>query len=283
MKGQGRVFRPKVRGKETAYWWLDYGVRGQRFREPTRTESKQEAQRLLRQRLAAREAGKLVGSPDRVQFAQLHGLVERQYGLDGRRSVWRITLAFKHLAGFFGSDRAMDITPARVDAYVEHRLEEGAAPATINRELAALRRGFRLAVQKGCSPRGPSSRFRRSITPAPGSSTRRMPRRCSPRSLRRWARSPDSSTSPVGVSLRSCRSHGDRWTLRLAWCGSMWARPRVGKGGPSPSACSPILRHCSASVGQRGTASLCSSVVVSGSRISIRRGTPLSVGLLFSM
>src|SRR3989442_7267836 len=128
MRGQGRVFRPKVRGKETRVWWLDYGVRGQRFREPTRTESKQEAQRLLRHRLAAREMGKLIGSPDRVMFTQLRELVERQYGLDGRRSLWRIKLAFDHLGAFLSADRAMDITPARVDAYREWRRGQPGAP-----------------------------------------------------------------------------------------------------------------------------------------------------------
>lgn len=149
MRGQGRVFRPKVRGQETAYWWLDYSVRGTRHRESSGTTSRTEAQRLLRQRLGARETGRLVGLPDRVLFPQLRELVVRQYGLDGRRSVWRIELAFKHLEGFFATDRAVDITPARVDAYVEWRRGQNAAPATINRELAALRRGFRLGLQKG--------------------------------------------------------------------------------------------------------------------------------------
>jgi integrase len=149
MRGQGRVFRPKVRGAETRVWWLDYSVRGERFRESSETTSRKGAQRPLRQRLDGRETGKLTGAPDRVLFPQLRELVERQYALDGRRSVWRITLAFDHLETFFGTDRAMDVTPARVDAYVEARLAEEAAPATINRELAALRRGFRLAVKKG--------------------------------------------------------------------------------------------------------------------------------------
>src|SRR2546426_8093213 len=116
MRGQGRVFRPKVRGEETRIWWLDYSTRGQRYRESSETESKKEAQRLLRERIGGRETGKIVGRPDRVVLAQyakgedgqeklvggLRALVERQYVLDGRRSLWRISLAFDHLVAYFG-------------------------------------------------------------------------------------------------------------------------------------------------------------------------------------
>ena len=37
MRGQGRVYRPKVHGREIAVWWLDYGVNGKRFRESMNT------------------------------------------------------------------------------------------------------------------------------------------------------------------------------------------------------------------------------------------------------
>ncbi len=163
MRGQGRVYRPTVRRRdgvlhETGIWWLDYSLRGQRHQESSHTTRKKDAQRLLRERMADREAGRLVGpSPDRVTFQDLRTLVERQYELDGRRSLERIQIAFDHLATCFGtkdetgdhSDRVVDITPARADAYTARRLEKGAARATVNRELAALRRGFRLAVEKG--------------------------------------------------------------------------------------------------------------------------------------
>ena len=43
---------------------------------------------------------------------------------------------------------AIDITEDRLSAYIVHRQEQEAANATINRELAALKRGFRLAGKK---------------------------------------------------------------------------------------------------------------------------------------
>jgi hypothetical protein len=46
-------------------------------------------------------------------------------------------------------DRAIDITTDRGRAYQRKRLDEKASPATINRELAALRRMLSLAFNAG--------------------------------------------------------------------------------------------------------------------------------------
>ena len=49
-----------------------------------------------------------------------------------------------HLKPFFGSLRALDVTSTTIERYVDERMTEGATNATINRELAALKRMFRL-------------------------------------------------------------------------------------------------------------------------------------------
>lgn len=164
MKGQGRVFRPIVQGRTTGVWWFDYGVRGARHRESSGTTSKKDAMRLLRERITAREAGKIVGRPNRVMLAEyatepdgtkklvggLRALVERQYDLDGRRTKERLAQYWKHLEQFFGAEaRAVEVTGLRLDDYAASRLAAGAARQTVNNELSALRRGFRLAIEKG--------------------------------------------------------------------------------------------------------------------------------------
>ena len=150
MRGQGRVFRPKVRGRPTAVWWLDYSHLGERHRESANTTSKTEAQRLLRQKLTEREAGKVVGWPERVLLDDLRALVERQYELDGRRSKGRLAQYWVHLGRLLGLEtRVIEIGGMRLDAYAAARLAEGAARQTVNNELSALRRGFRLAINKG--------------------------------------------------------------------------------------------------------------------------------------
>lgn len=59
----------------------------------------------------------------------------------------RVQCAFQHLRGFFGDYRALDITADRLVSYANARAAEKAAPATIVNELAALKRGFSLAVR----------------------------------------------------------------------------------------------------------------------------------------
>src|SRR5438309_8290447 len=54
-----------------------------------------------------------------------------------------------HLGPFFGRRRLAAITTADVRRYVLRRQEEGAKNATINRELAVLKRTFALAIAAG--------------------------------------------------------------------------------------------------------------------------------------
>jgi integrase len=150
MRGNGRVYRPVRRGKHLAVWWLDYSVHGMRHREPTGTTSKKEAFAQLRAKITARQAGKLTGRPDWVTLADLHALVKRQYQLDGRRSVDRLEDAFANVERLLEKQtRAPEITPALLDGYAAQRLAEGAARSTVNYELAGVRRGFRLGIEKG--------------------------------------------------------------------------------------------------------------------------------------
>ena len=53
----------------------------------------------------------------------------------------------KHLDGFFAGQRIASIDPARITAYVAKRQEEGAANATINRELETLGKMLKLAYE----------------------------------------------------------------------------------------------------------------------------------------
>jgi integrase len=52
-----------------------------------------------------------------------------------------------HLLAYFGKERAKSVTTDRVKKYIEKRLKEEASPAQINRELAARKRMFNLALQ----------------------------------------------------------------------------------------------------------------------------------------
>ncbi len=147
MRGQGRVYRPRVRGREVATWWLDYSIDGKRHREPADTKSKGEAFDVLRQRIGDRKTGKVVGRPDKLTLAGLRAGLERHYKREGNRSLRRAQQALDHLEEFFGVDtRAMRITKSRVGEYMEHRMAEGAARGTVCYEVRVLGAAFGVAV-----------------------------------------------------------------------------------------------------------------------------------------
>jgi integrase len=137
--GTGRVYQ---RGN---VWWIQYGFRGRTYRETSKSRKRSVAVKLLRRRLAEMASGGPLVDEETVTFADLQRLHLTDLQANGRRLKWART-AWKPLAAHFAGDRAVDITSHRLKAYLVHRQEEGAANSTIQKELAAIRRGFKLAV-----------------------------------------------------------------------------------------------------------------------------------------
>jgi len=82
----------------------------------------------------------------RVTVKALLALVERDYRVNGKRSLRTMLCAQKPVLSHFGAGRvATDITPGDLKAYRDARLESKVQPATVNREFSTLRRGFNLA------------------------------------------------------------------------------------------------------------------------------------------
>lgn len=149
MRGQGRVYRPKVDGRESQVWWLDYGIRGARHRESSGKKSKKDALELLRQRIGKRTDGTLSGRPERVTLAELKEALRKHYTREGNVSWQRAEQAFTHLEDFLGSNaRAIAITKARVGDYQDARLDAGAARNSVRYEISVLSAAFGVAVDQ---------------------------------------------------------------------------------------------------------------------------------------
>jgi integrase len=88
----------------------------------------------------------------RFGFKDLETILRTDYRIKGRRSLRRLEGALAHLRETFGSARALGITAERIVEYETERLAGGAARATVNYELAALRRAFRLALKQRRMP-----------------------------------------------------------------------------------------------------------------------------------
>ena len=155
-RGLGFVYQPVYIDKRTgerrtaATWWVQYSVRGKRFRESSGSSNRVEAVKLLKRRIGNASQGRTIGpQAEKTRFKQLTQMLIDDYRANGRRSLKRIKASVGHLLAFFGDEFAMDVTGDRIASYVAFRQDEKAAPATINRELAALKRAFRLGEKVG--------------------------------------------------------------------------------------------------------------------------------------
>ncbi len=144
MRGMGRVF---LRGRT---WWIAYMADGREVRESSRSARPADARALLKRRLGEVVSGRWI-APElrRVSFDDLAALMVRDYEANRRRSLDALKRRLAHLRRAFGGVGAREITSERVRQYVSARLAQRAASATVNRELAALRRMLRLGRLAG--------------------------------------------------------------------------------------------------------------------------------------
>jgi integrase len=144
MAGNGRIYK---RGE---IFFIAYSDRGREFRESTRSHNVEDAKRLLEQRLAA--CRPTIGAvPAGVPFDDLTQRYLDEYQIRQFRTPDTAGGRVKNLRGFFGEMTAEAITTAHVQIYQATRRRGGAAAATVNRETAALKRMFRLAIAAGRS------------------------------------------------------------------------------------------------------------------------------------
>jgi integrase len=157
---KGSVYRPTYRARDGSLkhqrvYWLAYYQGGKLHRRGSGTTNRADADRLLRELMREADAGAPAES-GRLTLETLRDLELVDLTKNGRRSTSDVRRSYVHLLAHFGRDRkARRLTVADVDAYAAARLEARAAAATVNLELAHLRRGFRLAIKKGLLSRRP--------------------------------------------------------------------------------------------------------------------------------
>lgn len=140
--GMGRLYQ---RGR---IWWVRYYHNGQECNESSRSEKEADAKKLLKKRFGEIALGRFAGpKADKVTLAELAEDLLTDYRIRGRKNQRQIKSKVAHLLAAFGHDRAKSVTTDRIKAYIAKRQEAGTSAAQINRELAALKRMFNLAVQ----------------------------------------------------------------------------------------------------------------------------------------
>jgi integrase len=150
MRGDGGIYQ---RG---ATWWVRYWHRGTCVRESSQSTDRRVAQRLLQtRRRTAGTAQFIAPKTEQLPFSVLTDLYLADQRANRRRSLDHAERYVRNLFAAFGEDRALDVTADRIEAYRDQRRADGLQPSSVNRELAALRRMFKLAVRKGKLPAAP--------------------------------------------------------------------------------------------------------------------------------
>ena len=144
--GLGRVFQ---RGN---VWWVSYYYRGVEQRESSLPDggTRRAAETLLKKRLEEIGKGRKISPSEeaRITVGDLLDALALSYKNDGRRSGDTLAYRLVPLREALGHFRAVDVRGSHVERYKAERRNGKKAPATVNRELAALRRAFKLAVEQ---------------------------------------------------------------------------------------------------------------------------------------
>jgi len=155
----GYVFQPTyTRDGEThtsSVWWIGYSVNGKKYRESAKTTSKREAETFLAQRIADKSGAVVAHAAGKTTFADLRQMIEADYARNNRRSTDRLKYSLAHLEEMFGDCTAADIQEPGIEQYIQTRLDDGAAPGTVNREVGTLGRMLRIGYERRCVARMP--------------------------------------------------------------------------------------------------------------------------------
>jgi hypothetical protein len=153
-------------------WWIQYYRNGKPYQESSRSKKKMVARSLLELREGEKAQGKAPGvTYEKTAYEDLREAIITDYEVNGKR-IDRLMNSLDHLDGYFEGFRGPQITTSHVQAYTNMRmkwvckdckkkfevqgkcpycgsekLKQGAANATINRELAGLKRMLSLGYQ----------------------------------------------------------------------------------------------------------------------------------------
>ena len=129
-------------------FWIKYYRYGKPYRESSRSDKIKVAGRLLKRREGEIAEGKLPGIYfDKVSFEDLARDLITDYTVNGRDTLKRAQWSVDCLKESFGGMKATEITTDKVKAHSEKRMKHGLTNASINRELAVLKRMFNLGAE----------------------------------------------------------------------------------------------------------------------------------------
>jgi len=146
-RGTGSIYQQK----ESSNWWIRYYRNGKVYRQSAGTNSRRKAERLLQRKIGEIATGNfLEPASDKTLVKELAADLLTEYEANARHSLVNVRRNWnKHLAPQFENLKARDVRTDALNQYITERQAEGASNASINRELAALKRAFKLGMIAG--------------------------------------------------------------------------------------------------------------------------------------
>ena len=132
--------------KRGTTWWMSFMYQGQQVRKSTGTTDKRLAEAIFGQVKVQIIEGRFFEKPE-AQQRTLTDLLDRYLSEHAARraNYPRERTSVRTLKAFFGNPKLDHVTPKQIVAYKNQRYVDGVKPATINRELATLKKAFNLA------------------------------------------------------------------------------------------------------------------------------------------
>jgi len=135
--------------KRGTVWWMSFTYQGRQVRTSTETADKRLAEAILATVKVKIVEGRYF---DRLEeqtrtFAELMERYETEHVVK-QASRRAIRGYIRNLLPVFGHLTLSEISPKLIVAYKQKRYADGVAPATINRELAAMKKAFNLAIRE---------------------------------------------------------------------------------------------------------------------------------------
>src|SRR5262245_545859 len=147
--GEGCVY---LRGN---VWWIKYRENGTPRCESSESTKESDARKFLKRRLGEIALGRFIGpDAERVTIRELAEDYLNDYRVNDKKSLDKAIRCANRIKEFFGDLKAHTVTTDIVKRFISKRQEE-AENATINRELAALKRMFNLGLQAAKIQRKP--------------------------------------------------------------------------------------------------------------------------------
>ena len=130
-------------------WWMSFSYQGRQVRKSTGTSDRRLADAILSKVKVQIVEGNFFDRLEEQErtFGELMDRYEREHIV--KRASHRSFRGYvRRLRAFFGDRTLAEITPRLIVDYKNQRLSAGKAPATVNRELSAIRKAYNLAVRE---------------------------------------------------------------------------------------------------------------------------------------